>query len=410
MKICFLNFDGGPTLEATDSRTGGLHVTLFNLSKGISIFPDTKITIIWRADGKTNNSLKELQNMGIRLVEMKAGPEELLPKEILEKTLPEFTERIAKYLRKHKFDIIYTSGSEAGLVIATLRERRLLKSTVWVHKNYATLAVRRVIVEEMSTDKATSDAMGQREKTVLHKCDHIIASTSIDKEEIEKVFDIKKSKISVISPGLNHNIFKPPQFLNERPPFVISVGRMAKIKDWPFLLRAFKKVVENNADNEELLLIIIGGSKEERDRLGLSEMVRKLNIQNFVSFVDSVPQQEVLAKYFQIARVFVGASRHETFGRLPIEARACGTPFVVRANSSYLATATDGEGGYFSANTSEEEMAEKITKILRLPFQKWQKLSQLAYKSTKKFSWEKSALEHLQLFQSLLKKKTTKYK
>lgn len=147
-----------------------------------------------------------------------------------------------------------------------------------------------------------------------------------------------------------------------------------------------------------------------RDKLGLSEMVRKLDIQNFVSFVDSVPRQEVLAKYFQIGRVFVGTSRHETFGRLPIEARACGTPFVVRANSSYLATAKNGEGGYFSANNSEEEMARKITEILRLPFQEWQKLSRLAYESTKKFSWRKSALGHLRLFQSLFKKKTTKYK
>jgi len=102
------------------------------------------------------------------------------------------------------------------------------------------------------------------------------------------------------------------------------------------------------------------------------------------------------------------SAQHETFGRLPVEARACGTPFVVRGNSSYLATATDGEGGYFSVNTSEEEMARKITKILKLPFQEWQKLSQLTYESTKKFSWEKSAREHLRLFQSLLKKKDRK--
>jgi len=408
MKICLLNFDGGPTLEAIDSRTGGLHVTLFNLSKAISMFLTTKITIIWRADGKTDKSLKELQNKGIKLIKIKAGPERLLPKEILEEILPEFTEKVAKYLRRHKFDIIYTSGSEAGLVIATLRGWEFLKSTIWVHKNYATLAVRRVMVDGMSVDEAVSDRIGQREKMVLHKCDHIIASTSIDKKEIEKVFDIEKSKISVISPGLDHSIFKPPQFPNERPPLVISAGRMAKIKDWPFLLRAFKKVVENNTDNEQLLLIIIGGSKKERDKLGLSEIVRKLDIQNFVSFVDSVPQQEVLAKYFQIGRVFIGASRHETFGRLPVEARACGAPFVVRANSSYLATAKDGEGGYFANN--EEEMAKKITEILRLPFQEWQKLSQLAYESAKKFSWEKSALEHLQLFQSLFKKRATKYK
>jgi len=51
-----------------------------------------------------------------------------------------------------------------------------------------------------------------------------------------------------------------------------------------------------------------------------------------------------------------------------------------------------------------EEMAEKITEILRLPFYEWQKLSRLAYESTKKFSWEESAREHFRLFKTLLKK------
>ena len=88
-----------------------------------------------------------------------------------------------------------------------------------------------------------------------------------------------------------------------------------------------------------------------------------------------------------------------------MEARSCGTPFVVRSNSSYLATARDGEGGYFTDNNSEEEMAQKIGEILRLPFSEWQKLSRFAVKSTDNFSWRKSAEDYLNLYMFLLRKK-----
>lgn len=404
MKICYLNFDGGPTLEAIDSRTGGLNITLFNLPKAMSLFPNTKITVIWRADGKENRYLNELQDRGIELIKIKVGPNKSLSREKLEKTLLEFTGKISDYLATHKFDIIYTFGSEAGFVMSIIKEKGVCNSAIWFHKNFATLSVRRVMVEGMSMRKALSDIIGQREEHVLKKCDHIVASTNIEKEEIKKVFDIESNKISVIFPGVNQDIFRPPRLSTERLPIIISAGRMTKIKDFPFLLRVFKRVVDFNSDIESLLLIIVGGNKKERDRLGLKEMVRELSIENFVSFVDGVPQ-EILAKYFQISRVFVGTSKHETFGRLPVESRGCGTPFIVRANSSYLAMAKNGEGGYVTNNNSEKAMAKKIGAILRLPFTEWQKRSHLAIESVKKFSWEKSAEEHLQLYHSLFSKK-----
>lgn len=402
MKICYLHFDGAPTLEAVDNRTGGLNITLFNLSESISLVSDEKVTLIWRADGKKNKYLKDLQIRGIKLVKIKAGQRKQLSREELEQALPEFSDKVNSYLRKKSFDIVQTAGSEAGLAMSLVRERTKYDSSLWIHKNFATLSVRRVVAESIPKEIAINDTITRREKYVLNRCDHVIASTPTDKKEIKNVFDIKNNKISVVSPGVDHSIFKPPTFETERSPIVVTAGRMTKIKDYPFLLRAFKKVAEDNRKMKSLSLLIIGGNKSERDILGLEEMVKTLNLNDLVHFKDGVSNQ-LLASYFRMSRVVVGSSKHETFGRIPVEARACGTPFVVRDNSSYRDTANDGEGGYFTDNNDEEDMASKITKILQLPFKEWQTLSLSAIESTKKFSWTKSAIDHLNLYRILLK-------
>ncbi len=403
MRICYLSFDGIPTLAAIDNQTGGLNTTLFNISRKILDY-GAKATIIWRDDGRDDEYINELRNLGIEMVKIKAGEDKILGRDELIKTLPEFTEKVSKYFSSNKFDIIQTLGSEAGSVALVLKKSGLIDPIVWVHENFAALSVRRIMVEKMPPEEALKDSIGQREKEVLENCDRIVAYTAIEKREIEKVFNIETDKISVIPAGIDKNIFKPPKFLSERPPIVISAGRMAKIKDIPFLLNVLKRVAENNKDIKSLLFIIIGGNRNERNKLGLEVMVKNLKLERFVSFVDGVPQ-EVLAKYFQISRVFVGTSNHETFGLLPVEARSCGTPFVVRANSSYLATAKNGEGGYFTDNDSEKKMAEKIGEILTLPFNEWQKLSRTAVKSSDNFSWEKSAKNYINLYESLLRRK-----
>lgn len=317
--------------------------------------------------------------------------------------MPEFLKNVRKYLSRNKFDVIQTLGSEAGFVASALKKAGLISSAVWVHENFAALSVRRVIVEKMPLEEALKDSIGQREKEVLECSDHIVAYTFVEKMEIEKIFNIESGKISIISAGIDKNIFNPSEYSCERPPIVVSAARMTKIKDIPFLLNVLKKVAENNQDIKSLLFIIIGGNREERNKLGLEDMVKTFNLEKFVSFVDGVPQ-EILSKYFKISRVFVGTSSHETFGLLPVEARSCGTPFVVRANSSYLTTAKNGEGGYFTDNQSEEEMAQVIGKILKLPFNEWQKLSKLAVKSTDNFSWKKSAKEYIDLYKFLIRR------
>ena len=385
MKICLLSYDGTPTtVLATDMSTGGLNITIHNLASQLSKRQfKQEVVVVCRMDRPRQSS-----TTSYKTVMLKAGSIEKLSRAELEKVLPEFVEKVAHYLSDNLMDIVHTCGSEAGIVMSILRKRGL--TTPWVHANFATLAVRRVIVEGATPTKALADEIGQRELACLQECDHILAASEVDKQETSDVFSVPLNKITTASPGVDKRIFRVQDDSSTREPLIISAGRMSKSKDFPFLLRAFRHVIDKLSNESLVKLCIIGGNQAERNSLGLPAMTSELGITSKIVFCDGMSHPE-LAGYFQKAKVFAGVSIHETFGLLPVEARACGTPFVVRANSSYLATAENGCGGFFTDNNDEVAMADRIVQILNLSENEWQQMSKKATESALQYDWSTMA-------------------
>jgi len=390
MKVCYLNYIGGPTINAASHSTiGGLNTILFNLIYNISLNKEIEIEVIFRDDGSpTTGIFKEIR--------LPVGSAKSIAREEIEKLLPVFTTQAISYIILSQPDLIHTSGSEAGQVMLKLRSMGV--NIPWVHTNYATLAVRRFAVDKVNRDDAVKSYISEREKSCLLECDAITALSMSDKEEISEVFCIAAQKIAVIYPGIDTTIFFPDRSLR-RNNLLISAGRISKIKDFPFLLKSFSII--RKFSNSAVKLLIIGGNSSERLSLGLLDLVKELGITENVEFIDGV-DQNVLAGYFRNATVFIAHSQHETFGLLPIEAQACGLPFVARANSGYLSTSNDGNGGYFCQNDSELDMAEKILRILNMEEDAWLELSVQAEQNAVQYQWSEAAERTLDLYKRIV--------
>ena len=146
-----------------------------------------------------------------------------------------------------------------------------------------------------------------------------------------------------------------------------------------------------------------GGNSTERNGLNLPEQIKFLGLEPHVCFLDGMEQAE-LARYFRRAKVFAGSSQHETFGLLPLEARACGTPTVVRENSSYALLAESGYGGYLSDDQSESDMADKIARILSLDCDQWGRMSRDATDSARRYSWSVMARKCQEVCRDIISK------
>ena len=102
---------------------------------------------------------------------------------------------------------------------------------------------------------------------------------------------------------------------------MISVGRLAKEKNWALLLEATALAQEKHPD---LRLVLLGDGP---DRADLESLAAELGIVGRVDFMGAVPFEEVPA-YLKGADFFGFASTTETQGLVTMEALAAGLPVV----------------------------------------------------------------------------------
>lgn len=112
---------------------------------------------------------------------------------------------------------------------------------------------------------------------------------------------------------LNH-----PWFGDGEPPVVLAVGRLSKEKDYPTMLRAFRRVRAQRSAH----LVILG---EGEDRDALEQLATDLGV---ADDVDLLGFKKNPYPYMRHASVFAMSSTYEGLPTVMIEAMACGTPVV----------------------------------------------------------------------------------
>ncbi|MHA1694354.1 MAG: glycosyltransferase family 4 protein, partial [Candidatus Helarchaeota archaeon] len=138
-------------------------------------------------------------------------------------------------------------------------------------------------------------------------------------------------KIFYVPFGVDTSIFRPNiKPFNKYEKSILFVGSIAKFKGVIDLLNAFKKVQKevNNAN-----LVIIGTPKKGQEYL--LEIIHSMinngfNI-HYLGFVKNI----LLPKYYNSIDIFCAPSHFEPFGRVNLEAMACGKP-VISTNAGGL--------------------------------------------------------------------------
>ena len=161
---------------------------------------------------------------------------------------------------------------------------------------------------------------------LLPRADHIVTVSDGVAENVVRSLKIPRERISrVYNPVVTAEVAEMalaipdhPWLADGGPPVVLSVGRLARVKDFPTLLRAIRQV----SINRPVRLIILG---EGSWRIRLEKMVRKLGIETFVSLPGWVDNPYA---FMSRSSALVLSSRHEGLGNVLIEAMACGCPCV----------------------------------------------------------------------------------
>jgi glycosyltransferase involved in cell wall biosynthesis len=195
----------------------------------------------------------------------------------------------------------------------------------------------------------------------MRRCQHIVTPSDSIKQTLAE--HGVTEQVTTIPTGIDLKPFQEADAQAIRQKYnwgqdkiLVSIGRLAKEKNWTTLLSAVAQVMDKH-DDVQLALIGDGPQREE-----LENYAQELGIAERVEFIGLVPFAEV-PNYLTAADIFCFASVTETQGLVTMEAMAAGLPVVAVDATGTSDEVEDGKEGLLTDNESTA-LAQAVHKVL----------------------------------------------
>lgn len=231
-------------------------------------------------------------------------------------------------------------------------------------------------------------------RALSHKANTVICVSQFTKDELIRLTNLNKQKIYTVYNGVDNSWFHIKKELNPyKRPYLLFVGNVKPHKNLVRLIKAYQLIMDKIPHN----LVIVGKKHGliTADKEVLVYASRLGNRIDFTGFLDDA----TLKQYYIYADALVFPSLYEGFGLPPLEAMSCGCPVVV-SNVSSLPEVC-GDAAYYVDPYSIESIAEGMYKVLTDNSLR-QNLIKKGLERANLFSWEKSAKEHIKVFEEIL--------
>jgi 1,2-diacylglycerol 3-alpha-glucosyltransferase len=257
-------------------------------------------------------------------------------------------------------DIIHAHGNGAfsflGCQIAKIKGIPFILTFHTVHTKYTHYFLNGKII------KPKMVATGLRMFADI--CDGIIAPSEKMKNEL-RAWGVKK-EIKVIPSFIDFSCFQKNKkgYLHKRfsipktDKILLTVGRLGREKNFPFLINMFKKLKLTNPNAH---LVIVGQGWELNN---LENLALRLGLSDKVHFTRKKVEAELMRDVYADSDVFVFSSTTETQGMCVLEAAASGLPLVVVKDSAYDNLVIDGKTG-FNVPANQKIFAQKVSLLLK---------------------------------------------
>ena len=296
-----------------------------------------------------------------RQIHIPAGEPADIDKLLIYNHAPDFAYSVEDFRKLHdlQYDLIYSHYWISGIAGQYLQSWWQVPQIVMFH----TLGA---VKNAIGIGEDESDLRIEEERQAANYCCRIIASTESERKALNKYYNIPTEKVSVIPCGVNMNLFRPGDRYQARKKLglgegniILFVGRIERLKGIDKIIQAMPYL-----SHRQPRLIIVG---EDGNRPGeinnLKNLAEQLEIANSISFTGLI-DYERLPDYYNASNVCVFPSYYESFGLVPLESLACGTPVIATDVGDLRNIILQGETGYVLPDNGPQHLAEKIETIL----------------------------------------------
>ena len=340
---------------------------------------------------------------GLRVHHVPAGPAHAVPKESLPAVVDEFTAAVLERMAAAPMEgeegggLPYTSVHAnywlSGLSGHVIKHELELPLVCTFHTLDRVKA--ETMPEEVMADMPHRRA--EAEASIIECSDAVLASCSVEAEQIASLYGGDPGRIRIVPPGVDHAFFGPghrPQArralgLPEDGRLLLFVGRIQPLKCADV---AVETLAELRRGAEDYRLVVVGGPSGphgEKSLRGLHDVADARGVRDRVHFVDPQPH-ELLSSYYRAADVCLVPSRSESFGLVALEAAACGTPVVASAVGGLTTLVDHGSTGFLVEDPDPRAYAAAVRRVFEEPLAA-ERLSTASVLRARQYTWPAAA-------------------
>ncbi|MFP5375385.1 MAG: glycosyltransferase [Acidimicrobiia bacterium] len=325
---------------------------------------------------------------GMRVHHVPAGPLAAVAKEDLPGLVEEFAHGVLTRIEHgHPADAISANYWLSGLAGHALKHRLGLPLVSTFH----TLARVKAEGDQDPTRRARA------ELEVMGCSDAVLASCSVEADQIASLYGADPGRIEIVAPGVDHAFFSPghrPQArralgLDGGGPMLVFVGRIQPLKGLDVAVRALAQLTPSFPDS---FLVVVGGPSGPHGAAEVARVGRlaaDLGLSGRVRRVAPQPH-ELLSTYYRAADVCLVPSRSESFGLVALEAAACGTPVVASAVGGLRTLVDHGRTGFLVDGRDPADFAAFAAELLHHP-RLAADVSERAAAQARDYTWSEAA-------------------
>ena len=409
-RIATLMVHTSPLEQAGMGDAGGMNIYVVENSIKMAS-AGVEVDIFTRADKTGLADAVEIAR-GVTVHHLEAGPIGALTKEELPTQIGALTHAFMEHQSgkpNDYYDIIHSHYWISGQLGWMISERT---GVPLVHTMHTMAKVKNQALAEGDTPEPLIRALG--EEQIVQNAKALIANTDAEAASLVSLYGADSDRVKVVTPGVDLQRFTPGHgkssarnILNIAPDAILLtfVGRIQPHKGPEVLVRAVAEMVAHTPHlRAKLALVIMGGASgtgiNEPERL--AKLAQFLGVSELIHFKEPVTRSE-LADWYRASDLVCVPSYSESFGLVALEAQACGTPVVASAVGGLRTAVSDGISGTLVDGHDSKAWASVLSRLIAEP-QRRILLSMGAIEHAKRFGWETTARQTLDVYDWVLSK------
>lgn len=384
MRIAMVCEHANPS-AAGDSDSGGLSADLADLSRALAEAGHRVTVWTHRCAPDTSSELPLAPGVTVRRLD--AGAPTRIPTDQPVAHVPAMAAGLERAWRGDPPEVVHAHGWTSGLAASAAAGR--VAGGLPLVQTFAALG--HVQRRHHGAVDQSPDGRIQAERAVARRADRVIAGCDDERSELTRM-GAPRSRVRVVPVGVNLERFHPDGPASPRPervPRLLSVGRLTRREGVDELVQALRGVPRAE-------LVVAGGppagegAETDVDLGRLRGVAERTGVAGRVRFVGGMPRSGMPA-LLRSADVAVCVPWYEPFGRVPLEAMACGTAVVASAVGGLTEAVVDRVTGLHVPPGRPGTLAAVLRELLAQP------VLMQAYgiagrdRAVSRFSWERIA-------------------